>query len=134
MAEDSSTMVGIVLVSHSAALASGLAELAAQMAGPDVDIIAAGGDPTGGLGTDEDQVRNAVRRADNGGGVVVLADLGSSVLTTRHVLESAANGHARLVDAPFVEGSLAAAVAASAGIPIDGVIEAAEGARGARKL
>jgi phosphoenolpyruvate---glycerone phosphotransferase subunit DhaM len=134
MAEKTSSMVGIVLVSHSSALASGLAELAAQMAGPEVDIIAAGGDPTGGLGTDEDQVRNAVRRADKGAGVVVLADLGSSVLTTRHVLESSANGHARLVDAPFVEGSLAAAVAASAGSEIESVIAAAEGARGVRKL
>jgi PTS hybrid protein len=134
MAEKASNAVGIVLVSHSEALAGGLAELAAQMAGPGVDIIAAGGDPTGGLGTDEDRVRNAVRRANTGSGVVVLADLGSSVLTTRHVLESSANGHARLVDAPFVEGSLAAAVAASAGCSIEDVVEAAEGARGVKKL
>ncbi len=134
MAENTSHVVGIVLVSHSAALAEGLAELATQMAGPGVDIIAAGGDPTGGLGTDEDRVRTAVRRADNGAGVVVLADLGSSVLTTRHVLESSANGHARLVDAPFVEGGLAAAVAASAGSSIEDVVNAAEGARGVNKL
>ncbi|MER6878352.1 PTS sugar transporter subunit IIA, partial [Amycolatopsis sp. NPDC000673] len=36
--------VGIVLVSHSAKLAEGLAELAAQMA-PDVRIVPAGGLP-----------------------------------------------------------------------------------------
>ncbi len=115
-------------------LAQGLAELAGQMAGPEVDIIAAGGGPSGDLGTDEDRVRTAVRRADRGGGVVVLADLGSSVLTTRHVLESRANGHVRLVDAPFVEGAVAAAVASSAGSPIAGVVEAAEAARGVNKL
>jgi dihydroxyacetone kinase DhaKLM complex PTS-EIIA-like component DhaM len=45
------------------------------------------------------------------------------------VLESRANGHARLIDAPFVEGAVAAAVASSAGSSIDGVAEAAEGAR-----
>ena len=134
MAEDASQTVGIVLVSHSGPLAEGLATLAAQMAGPGVDIIAAGGDPAGNLGTDEDRVRNAIRRADRGSGAVVLADLGSSVLTTRHVLESRANGHVRLVDAPFVEGALAAAVASSAGVAIDGVVEAAEGARGVNKL
>ena len=134
MAEDGPQTVGIVLVSHSAALAEGLAELAAQMAGPDVDIIAAGGGPAGELGTDEDRIRTAVRRADRGGGTVVLADLGSSVLTTKHVLESRANGHARLIDAPFVEGALAAAVASSAGSSIDGVVQAAEGARGVNKL
>jgi phosphoenolpyruvate---glycerone phosphotransferase subunit DhaM len=126
--------VGIVLVSHSASLAEGLAELAGQMAGPEVDIIAVGGDPSGNLGTDEDRIRSAVRRADRGGGAIVLADLGSSVLTARHVLESRANGHVRLVDAPFVEGALAAAVAASAGSPVAGVVEAAEGTRGVSKL
>jgi phosphoenolpyruvate---glycerone phosphotransferase subunit DhaM len=134
MAEESPHAVGIVLVSHSAALAEGLAELAGQMAGPEVDIIAVGGDPSGELGTDEDRIRSAVRHADRGGGAIVLADLGSSVLTTRHVLESRANGHVRLVDAPFVEGALAAAVAASAGSPIAGVVEAAEGTRGVNKL
>jgi dihydroxyacetone kinase phosphotransfer subunit len=134
MAEETPPTVGIVLVSHSASLAEGLAELAGQMAGPSVNIIAAGGDPGGELGTDEDRVRTAVRRADGGGGVVVLADLGSSVLTTRHILESAANGHARLADAPFVEGAVAAAVASSAGSPIEGVVSAAEEARGINKL
>jgi phosphoenolpyruvate---glycerone phosphotransferase subunit DhaM len=134
MAEDAAQLVGIVLVSHSSALAEGLAELAEQMAGPEVDIIAVGGDPSGNLGTDEDRIRAAVRRADHGGGAIVLADLGSSVLTARHVLESRANGHVRLVDAPFVEGALAAAVAASAGGSVAGVAEAAEGTRGVNKL
>jgi phosphoenolpyruvate---glycerone phosphotransferase subunit DhaM len=134
VAEEKPQMVGIVLVSHSAALAEGLSELAGQMAGPDVDIIPAGGDPRGGLGTDEDRVRSAVKRADRGNGVVVLADLGSSVLTTRHVLESRANGHVMLIDAPFVEGAVAAAVASSAGCSIADVVAAAEGARGANKL
>ena len=59
MAEETPQTVGIVLVSHSAALAEGLAELAAEMAGPGVDIIAAGGGPAGELGTDEDRVRTA---------------------------------------------------------------------------
>jgi phosphoenolpyruvate---glycerone phosphotransferase subunit DhaM len=75
-----------------------------------------------------------VRRADRGGGVVVLADLGSSVLTTRHVLESRANGHVKLIDAPFVEGAVAAAVASSAGSSVAEVVSAAEGARGVSKL
>jgi PTS hybrid protein len=134
VAEDASQTVGIVLVSHSSALAEGLAELAGQMAGPEVDIIAVGGDPSGALGTDEDRIRTAMRRADRGSGAIVLADLGSSVLTARHVLDSRANGHIRLVDAPFVEGALAAAVAASAGSPVTDVVEAAEGTRGVSKL
>jgi phosphoenolpyruvate---glycerone phosphotransferase subunit DhaM len=127
-------MVGIVLVSHSSELAAGLAELAGQMAGPGVAIEAAGGRSDGGLGTDEDQVKAALVRADGGDGVVVLADLGSSILTVRHLLERRANGHVRLADAPFVEGAVSAAVVASAGAPVEDVARAAEEARDAHKL
>src|SRR2546425_891939 len=102
-------MVGIVLVSHSAELARGLSDLARQVAGPDVRIEAAGGGPDGILGTSGDIVRTAIERADQGDGVVVLCDLGSAILTVRHVLEG--NGHGksvRLADAPLVEGAIAA--------------------------
>jgi phosphoenolpyruvate---glycerone phosphotransferase subunit DhaM len=126
-------VVGIVLVSHSPDLASGLAELAMQMAGPDVRIEAAGGGPDGLLGTDGDRVRDAIRHADAGEGVVILGDLGSAFLTIRHVLERM-NGQTRLVDAPIVEGAVAAAVMASAGSSLEDVAKAAEEARGARKL
>jgi PTS hybrid protein len=127
-------LVGIVLVSHSRELACGLADLASQVAGTEVRIEAAGGGPEGSLGTNGDLVRDAILRADRGQGVVVLADLGSAVLTVRHVLEGQANGHVRLVDAPFVEGAVAAAVMASAGLALDDVVRAAEEARGASKF
>lgn len=47
-------MVGIVIVSHSARLADGVVELAREMAGPDVAMVAAGGLdlPDRPLGTD----------------------------------------------------------------------------------
>jgi dihydroxyacetone kinase phosphotransfer subunit len=128
-------LVGIVLVSHSLELARGLAHLASQVAGEEVRIEPAGGAPDGGLGTTGDIVWDAIVRADGGQGVVVLADLGSSILTVRHLLEEGrANGHVRLVDAPFVEGAIAAAVMSSAGQDLDDVARAAEEARGARKL
>ena len=127
-------MVGIVVVSHSSELAQGLAALAGQMAGPDVRVEPAGGLPNGDLGTDEDRVRAALKAADQGDGVVVLGDLGSAILTVRHVLERHGNGHVRLVDAPFVEGAVAAAVTASADLPLEDVARSAEDARGAGKL
>lgn len=127
-------MVGIVVVSHSSELAEGLAALAAQMAGPDVRIEAAGGLPDGSLGTDEDRVRVAIKAADQGSGVVILGDLGSAILTVRSVLDRHGNGHVRLADAPIVEGAIAAAVTASADMPLDDVVRSAEDARGAGKL
>jgi PTS hybrid protein len=52
--------VSIVLVSHSAALARGLAELAGQMA-PDVTLVPAGGLPDRGLGSALDEVTAVLR-------------------------------------------------------------------------
>ena len=126
--------VGIVLVSHSPQLAAGLQLLAGQMAGPDVRIEPAGGGPDGGLGTSEPLVRQAMAQADQGEGVVLICDLGSSILTVREILGGNGNGRFRLVDAPFVEGAVAAAVVASSGASLDEVARAAEDARDARKL
>ncbi|HEY3190627.1 MAG TPA: dihydroxyacetone kinase phosphoryl donor subunit DhaM [Solirubrobacteraceae bacterium] len=126
-------VVGVVVVSHSAEIARGVVDMASQMAGDEVRLESAGGDSHGTLGTDEGLVREAIRRADQGDGVVVLADLGSAVLTIRHILERG-DGVVRLADAPVVEGAVAAAVVASMGLPLADVVNGAEEARGARKL
>ena len=127
-------MVGIVVVSHSREIASGTVALASQMAGPEVRIEGAGGTPDGGLGTDADRVREAIATADQGDGVIVLGDLGSAILTARAVLSGQENGHVRLVDAPLVEGAVAAAVTASAGLGLADVENATKEAAGAPKF
>ena len=130
-------LVGLVLVSHSAAIAEGLAELVAQVAGPDVPIVTAGGGPEGSLGTDGGRVLEAMRAADAGAGTVVLVDLGSSLLSVRAALSELGDDHAeriRLADSPLVEGAIAAGVIASTGAPLEDVAAAAEEARGVRKL
>jgi phosphoenolpyruvate---glycerone phosphotransferase subunit DhaM len=128
--------VGIVLVSHSAALAEGAAELAAQVSGGTVAIIPAGGTDDGRLGTSAAKVRRAVKLADSGAGVVILPDLGSAVLTVRALAGEADDLPApvELADGPFVEGAVAATVAAAGGADIKAVLAAAEEARHARKL
>ncbi|SFK51134.1 dihydroxyacetone kinase phosphoryl donor subunit DhaM [Amycolatopsis sacchari] len=120
--------VGLVLVSHSAKLAEGLAEVAGQMA-PDVSIEPAGGLEGGGIGTDYDKVVAAVQRADGGAGVVLLYDLGSAQMTAELAVESLADPEAAVVvDAPFVEGTVAAAVAAQGGASRADVLSAAAAA------
>ena len=127
-------MVGIVLVSHSRRLAEGAVELLHGLAS-DVNVLVAAGDTDGGLGTDGDAVSQAIADAESGDGVVVIADLGSAVLSVRAALEDDADGgRVRLADAPFVEGAVAAAVTASAGALLDDVLAAAEGAWDERKL
>jgi dihydroxyacetone kinase phosphotransfer subunit len=128
--------VGIVLVSHSAALAEGAAELAGQVAGGTVPVIPAGGTDDGGLGTSAAKVEQAIKQADRGAGVLIVPDLGSAVLTVRALLADPDDlpGPVELVDAPFVEGVVAATVTAAAGADIAAVRGAAEEAWHARKL
>jgi phosphoenolpyruvate---glycerone phosphotransferase subunit DhaM len=130
-------MVGIVLISHSIGLAEGTAELVAEIAGG-VRVIAAGGTDDGRLGTSTDRISSAIDAADAGDGVLLIPDLGSSVLSALSLLGDLDPQHSgkliRLADAPFVEGAVAAAVAASTGLDLAAVAAAAEEARDVHKF
>ncbi|MFJ4787306.1 PTS-dependent dihydroxyacetone kinase phosphotransferase subunit DhaM [Streptomyces sp. NPDC088794] len=123
-------LVGIVLVSHSAEVATSVAELAKGLAGggTDVPVAAAGGTEGGGLGTSSELIAAAAASVDRGAGVAILTDLGSAVLTVKALLaegdELPPDTH--LVDAPFVEGAVAAVVTASTGADL-AAVEAAAG-------
>ncbi|MEE2570268.1 dihydroxyacetone kinase phosphoryl donor subunit DhaM [Pseudarthrobacter sp. J64] len=118
--------VRLVVVSHSEKIADGAAELAAQMA-PDVQILAAGGTGDGRIGTSLEKVMAALDGATGGDGTVVLADLGSAVMTAESAIEFAEDpGSVLLADAPLVEGLVAAAVAAQSGADAEAVKAAAE--------
>jgi PTS hybrid protein len=122
--------VSIVVVSHSEKIAVGAAELAAQMA-PDVVILPAGGTTDGRIGTSLEKVMAALDKVPNGGGAVILTDLGSAVMTAESALEFVENpAGVVLADAPLVEGLVAAAVAAQGGGDVQAVKRAAEGVRG----
>ncbi len=121
--------VGIVLVSHSAALAAGLCDLVSSAGSAQVPVIPAGGTGDGGIGTSFRLISAAIKDAERGAGVVVLPDLGSAVLTTRNVLGDRPDPCVLLVDAPFVEGAVAATLAASAGADLHAVAAAARAAR-----
>lgn len=125
-----SAKVGVVFVSHSPQIAAGMVALAGQMAGS-VALVAAGGTDDDGIGTSFTKVMSGVTEADSGAGVVVISDLGSALLTAETVLDMLDEGQrarVRVVDVPFVEGGVAAAVAAESGGSLDDVVAAAEGA------
>lgn len=108
--------VALVLVSHSAKVAEGAAEIAAQMA-PDVLIRPAGG-VDGRIGTSFDRVANATEELLHTAGiegVALLTDLGSATMTAEAVLEALDDPRAALAPGPLVEGAVAAAVAAQTG-------------------
>src|SRR3954447_19917725 len=129
-------MVNLVIVSHSARLAEGVAELAAEMGGGEVVIEPAGGLEDGSIGTDAERVRAAVERVRSPDGVLVLMDLGSALMSAEIALEMIedAGGPVTLSPAPLVEGAVAAAARARAGGRLRagaGLAEVAAEARGA---
>jgi len=118
-------LVGLVVVSHSRALARAAVALAQEMLhGRPVRIeIAAGLDDTT-FGTDAGQIVAAITGADRGAGVVVLMDLGSAVLAAGlalELLDDAARERVLLCPAPLVEGLVVAAVTAAGGARRDEV-------------
>jgi phosphoenolpyruvate-protein phosphotransferase/dihydroxyacetone kinase phosphotransfer subunit len=112
--------VGLVVVSHSRALADAAVALASEMLhGRTLRIeVAAGLDDTA-FGTDAVSIMGAIERADGPDGVVVLMDLGSAVLSAELALDLLRDPSMRervtLSSAPIVEGLIVAAVAAAGG-------------------
>jgi phosphoenolpyruvate-protein phosphotransferase/dihydroxyacetone kinase phosphotransfer subunit len=126
-------LIGIVVVSHSRALAEAAVGLASEMVADDnrpVIAVAAGLDDNS-FGTDAAAVAEAIGTADSPDGVLVLLDLGSAVLSAEMALEFVDPELAervKLSSAPLVEGLVAAVVTASTGASLDAVV--AEAGRG----
>ncbi|MDR2379895.1 MAG: HPr family phosphocarrier protein [Bifidobacteriaceae bacterium] len=133
------SVTGIVVVSHSPALAAAAVELALEMvpgAPPPIAVAAGSGD--GVFGTDATRVAEAIEEVaagDSGpSGVAVLMDLGSAVMSAELALEFLPEGvpQVRLVPAPFVEGLIAAVVRAAGGATLDEVATEASAALAAK--
>jgi PTS hybrid protein len=133
--------VGIVVVSHSARVADAVVELVANLAHLDAGgpaLLAAGGLDDGSIGTDAARIASAIGEAERGSGVVVVADLGSAVISTftaiEELLEPEARSRVRVSSGPLVEGAFIGAVQASAGDDLETVVAAANAAAGLDKL
>jgi dihydroxyacetone kinase phosphotransfer subunit len=133
------SVIGLVLVAHSADLVRGVAAMVAQAA-PGVPVGGAGGLSGGRLGTNGLEVADALRRvlaASGRDGVLVLIDLGSASMAVDLALDELGpedGALVRLTEAPFVEGAVLAAVAAASGADMDAVAAAAERAGTLSKL
>ncbi|MGW5226440.1 dihydroxyacetone kinase phosphoryl donor subunit DhaM [Nocardia niigatensis] len=128
-------MIGLVVVSHSRALAEAVVALAAGLL-PDQGVpvrIAAGVSGTE-LGTDAVAVAEAITAADSGDGVLVLMDLGSAMLSAQTALDLLESPIAvRLSAGPLVEGLVAALAAAGGGADLSAVAREAENALAAKR-
>ncbi|MGB7450405.1 MAG: phosphoenolpyruvate--protein phosphotransferase [Ornithinimicrobium sp.] len=124
-------MIGLVVVSHSRALAQAAVDLALEMvdeADRPAVKLAAGLDETT-FGTDAAAVAEAITAVDTTDGVLVLLDLGSAVMSAEmalEFLEPEAAARVRLSSAPLVEGLVAAVVTAASGATLHQVSVEAE--------
>jgi dihydroxyacetone kinase phosphotransfer subunit len=121
--------VGIVIVSHSAKVAEGAADMVRQMVGNSVPVAHTGGNADGGLGTDVGAIIAAIDHAWSDAGVAILVDLGGAETNSEMAIEMLASDRRDRVvmcNAPIVEGAVIAAAEASGGSSLEIVKRAAE--------
>lgn len=121
--------VSIVIVSHSADVAKGTADMVRQMVGEEVRVAFCGGDTDGGLGTDVAKIMQAIESVYSPKGVAVLVDLGGAETNSEMAIEMLADGmgaHVQICNAPVVEGAVMAATEAASGASLDTVRTTAE--------
>jgi multiphosphoryl transfer protein len=129
--------VGLVIVSHSAELAEGVAKLAGQMSQGKTPIATAGGTLDDVLGTSVERIAAAIQSVEGPDGVLILLDLGSAILATEMALEMLGDEQRRQAHisfAPLVEGAVTAALEASLGRSLARVQQAAESIASAEQL
>ena len=129
-------MIGIVVVSHSRALADAAVGLAHQVVGDGGPVVAvAAGLEDGSFGTDAAAIALAIANLDAPDGVLLLIDLGSALLSSELAVEFLDEDLARRVrisPAPLVEGLMAAVVSAATGASLPEVDREARGALSAK--
>jgi phosphoenolpyruvate---glycerone phosphotransferase subunit DhaM len=121
--------VALVIVSHSADVAKGAADMVRQMVGDEVRVAAVGGNPDGGLGTNVAAILEAIRSVYSPMGVAVLVDLGGAETNSEMAIEMLAPEEAENVvicNAPIVEGAVMAGTEAAGGADINTVRLTAE--------
>ena len=124
-----SANVGIVVVSHSADVARGTADMVRQMVGDEVPLGFCGGDPSGGLGTNVEAIMRAIDAAWSPKGVAILVDLGGAETNSEMAIElqpAERQGLIVVCNAPIVEGAVMAATEASGGASLEEVKRTAE--------
>lgn len=121
--------VSIVIVSHSADVAKGTADMVRQMVGDDVRVAFCGGNAEGGLGTDVAAIMQAIESVYTEKGVAVLVDLGGAETNSEMAIEMLPGGkgaNVQICNAPIVEGAVMAATEAASGASLAAVRATAE--------
>ncbi len=124
-----SDCVSIVIVSHSAEVAKGAADMVREMVGDEVRVAHCGGNPEGGLGTNVPAIMEAIQSVYGPQGVAMLIDLGGAETNSEMAIEmlpTEMQGKVVICNAPIVEGAVMAATEAAGGSTLAEVQATAE--------
>jgi dihydroxyacetone kinase phosphotransfer subunit len=132
-------VVGLVVISHSMELAEAVVALVNQVGRGRVQVVPVGGtgDPAQPFGSDAVAISKAILQAHSPDGVVVLMDLGSSVMSAELALEllpEEIRAGVYLCPGPLVEGAVVAGIQASCGSSVERVLAEANEALQAKAL
>ncbi|WP_455042088.1 PTS-dependent dihydroxyacetone kinase phosphotransferase subunit DhaM [Leptotrichia buccalis] len=135
MEEKNKKIVGIAVVSHSNKLAEEIINFVKIFKQTDFPLENGGNANREVYGTNIENVKNAIIRADNGAGVLVFVDMGSSVFNAvKAIKELDGEVEAKIADAPLVEGIISAVAANFDGIDLDELKIIAEDSKKFTKL
>ena len=124
-----SDCVSIVIVSHSAEVAKGAADMVREMVGDEIRVAHCGGNPEGGLGTNVPAIMEAIRSVYGPQGVALLIDLGGAETNSEMAIEmlpAEMQDKVVICNAPIVEGAVMAATEAAGGSSLAEVRATAE--------
>ena len=124
-------MIGFIVVSHSDKVANGVVEICKQF--HENAIIVAAGGIDNRIGTDVLKIKDAIDNLnDKCSSILIFGDLGSSILSAETAIDLSDDDiqqKIKLVDAPIVEGMIAAVVTSSISNDIDEIINSAKETR-----
>ena len=127
-------LVGLVVVSHSNKLAEEVINFAKLLQQEDFKIENGGNINQKVYGATVDTIKDA-RRADEGQGVLVFVDMGSSIFNAAKAVEDLKGElKVEIADAPLVEGIISAVAANFDEMSLSELKEIAEGSRNFKKI
>lgn len=117
-------MTSLLILSHSRKVAEAVEELVLDL-NSNISVFAVGGTKDGSAGADYDRIKEELEKAIGLGEVVVLFDLGSTMLTVQTVIDELSEedrANVFLSDAALVEGAIAASVGLGVEVPADEIM------------